>query len=96
MALPQEQYPESFKDMQQRAMGSLAQPNMSTQPTNRRLSLSQAQIPVAGRPISCLRTPVNFRVNHRLPVSRSAATLERSEVQRPSSEGLDRYQASVA
>ncbi|KAL0048922.1 hypothetical protein WJX82_002471 [Trebouxia sp. C0006] len=71
-------------------MGSLAQPNMSTQPTNRRLSLSQAQIPVAGRPISCLRTPVNFRVNHRLPVSRSAATLERSEVQRPSSEGLDR------
>ena len=94
MASAQDQHPESFEDMQQHAMKSLAHAHLSTQPTNK---LSRAQIHGAGRPISCLRTPVNsFRVSHKLHVTRNAAILERSEVQRPSSEGLDRYEASSA
>ena len=97
MASAQDQHPESFEDMQQHAMKSLAHAHLSTQPTNKRLNLSRARIYGADRPISCLRTPVNsFRVSHKLHVTRNAAILERSEVQRPSSEGLDRYEASSA
>lgn len=83
--------------MQTYAMNRVSRACLIAQIGSRRVSSSRAPSFGAGRPIPALLKPAKgLRLRPTVYTILNAATLERSDVQRPSVEAVQRYEAQLA